>query len=84
KVYGRNADVIYPPVDVERFTLNENKEQYYFTASRFVPYKRIDLIVEAFSHMKDKKLVVIGDGPEMNKIKAKATSNIEILGYQSN
>ncbi|MCY2653603.1 glycosyltransferase family 4 protein [Klebsiella pneumoniae] len=84
KVYGRNADVIYPPVDVERFTLNENKEQYYFTASRLVPYKRIDLIVEAFSHMKDKKLVVIGDGPEMNKIKAKATSNIEILGYQSN
>lgn len=84
KVYGRHADVIYPPVDVERFTLNENKEQYYFTASRLVPYKRIDLIVEAFSHMKDKKLVVIGDGPEMNKIKAKATSNIEILGYQSN
>ncbi|MGK2837940.1 glycosyltransferase family 4 protein [Klebsiella pneumoniae] len=84
KVYGRNADVIYPPVDVERFTLNENKEHYYFTASRLVPYKRIDLIVEAFSHMKDKKLVVIGDGPEMNKIKAKATSNIEILGYQSN
>ncbi len=84
KVYGRNADVIYPPVDVERFTLNENKEQYYITASRLVPYKRIDLIVEAFSHMKDKKLVVIGDGPEMNKIKAKATSNIEILGYQSN
>lgn len=84
KVYGRNADVIYPPVDVERFTLNENKEQYYFTASRLVPYKRIDLIVEAFSHMKDKKLVVIGDGPEMNKIEAKATSNIEILGYQSN
>ncbi|WP_263755000.1 glycosyltransferase family 4 protein [Klebsiella pneumoniae] len=84
KVYGRNADVIYPPVDVERFTLNENKEQYYFTASRLVPYKRIDLIVEAFGHMKDKKLVVIGDGPEMNKIKAKATSNIEILGYQSN
>ncbi|HHC2557934.1 glycosyltransferase family 4 protein [Klebsiella pneumoniae] len=84
KVYGRNADVIYPPVDVDRFTLNENKEQYYFTASRLVPYKRIDLIVEAFSHMKDKKLVVIGDGPEMNKIKAKATSNIEILGYQSN
>ncbi len=84
KVYGRNADVIYPPVDVERFTLNENKEQYYFTASRLVPYKRIDLIVEAFSHMKDKKLVVIGDGHEMNKIKAKATSNIEILGYQSN
>ncbi|HDG9809437.1 glycosyltransferase family 4 protein [Raoultella planticola] len=84
KVYGRDADVIYPPVDVERFSLCEEKENYYFTASRLVPYKRIDLIVEAFSHMPDKKLVVIGDGSEMGKIKAKATQNIEILGYQSN
>jgi glycosyltransferase involved in cell wall biosynthesis len=82
KVYGRDADVIYPPVDVERFTLQENKEDFYFTASRMVPYKRIDLIVEAFSQMPDKKLVVIGDGSEMAKIKAKAGSNIEILGYQ--
>lgn len=82
KVYGRDADVIYPPVDVERFTLQENKEDFYFTASRMVPYKRIDLIVEAFSQMPDKKLVVIGDGSEMGKIKAKAGSNIEILGYQ--
>lgn len=48
-----------------------------------VPYKRIDLIVEAFSHMPDKKLIVIGDGPEMKKIKSRATKNIEILGYQS-
>jgi len=84
KVYGRDADVIYPPVDVERFLLNENKEDYYFTASRMVPYKRIDLIVEAFSHTPDKKLVVIGDGSEMAKIKSKASKNVEILGYQSN
>lgn len=84
KVYGRDADVIYPPVDVERFSLNQEKEDYYFTASRMVPYKRIDLIVEAFSHMPDKKLVVIGDGSEMSKIKAKATKNIELLGYQDN
>ncbi|HBC7113708.1 TPA: glycosyltransferase family 4 protein [Raoultella ornithinolytica] len=84
KVYGRKADVIYPPVDVERFTLQNNKQEYYLTASRMVPYKRMDLIVEAFSHMPDKKLVVIGDGPEMNKIKAKASKNIELLGYQSN
>lgn len=84
KVYGRTADVIYPPVDVDRFTLNEAKEDYYFTASRMVPYKRIDLIVEAFSQMPDKKLVVVGDGSEMDKIKSKAKKNIEILGYQSN
>lgn len=84
KVYGRDADVIYPPVDIERFNLNENKSDYYFTASRMVPYKRMDLIVEAFSHMPDKKLVVIGSGSEMEKIKSKASKNIEILGYQPN
>ncbi|WP_434639877.1 glycosyltransferase family 4 protein [Klebsiella sp. I138] len=83
KVYGREADVIYPPVDINKFKLNSSKEDYYFTASRMVPYKRIDLIVEAFSEMSDKKLVVIGDGPEMQKIKSKAKKNIEILGYQS-
>lgn len=84
KVYGRDADVIYPPVDVDRFTLQEKKDDFYFTASRMVPYKRIDLIVEAFSHMPDKKLVVIGDGSEMAKIKTKAGKNVEILGYQPN
>ena len=84
KVYGRSSDVIYPPVDVKNFTLNENKEDYYFTASRLVPYKRIDLIVDAFNEMPDKKLVVIGDGSEMDKIKSKAEKNIEILGYQPN
>lgn len=84
KVYGRDADVIYPPVDIHRFTLYEKKEDFYFTASRMVPYKRMDLIIDAFSRMPDKKLVVIGDGSEMDKIKSKATSNIEILGYQKN
>lgn len=84
KVYGREADVIYPPVDVNRFSLCKQKDDYYFTASRLVPYKRIDIIVEAFSHMPEKKLVVIGDGSEMTKIKSKASKNVEILGYQSN
>ena len=82
KVYGRDADVIYPPVDVNRFSLGENKEDFYITASRMVPYKRMDLIVEAFSHMPDKKLIVIGSGSEMEKIKAKAAKNIEIMGFQ--
>ena len=84
KVYGRNSDVIYPPVDVNRFTLETMKEDFYLTASRLVPYKKIDIIVEAFSSMPDKKLIVIGDGTDMEKIKKKAGRNIEILGYQSN
>ncbi|AWD03950.1 TPA: glycosyltransferase family 4 protein [Klebsiella aerogenes] len=83
KVYGRDADVIYPPVDVDSFELEQFKENYYMTASRLVPYKRIDLIVEAFGYMPEKKLIVVGDGPEMAKIKRKAQKNVEILGYQS-
>lgn len=82
KVYGRDADVIYPPVAVDNFEKVTEKGDFYFTASRMVPYKRMDLIVEAFGEMPDKKLVVIGDGPEINKIKSKARSNIQLLGYQ--
>jgi len=82
KIYGKKAEVIYPPVDTEYFSLETDKEDYYVTASRMVPYKKIDLIVEAFSKMPDKKLVVIGDGPDFEKVKAKATKNIELLGHQ--
>ena len=83
KIYRREAEVIYPPVDVEYFSFYPNKDNFYVTASRLVPYKKIDLIVEAFASMPDKKLVVIGDGSEMKKIKDKAASNIEILGHIS-
>ena len=82
KVYRRKADVIYPPVDIDAFDMKDTKEDFYLTASRMVPYKKIDLIVEAFSKMPDKKLVVIGEGPDFKKIKAKATDNIILLGYQ--
>ena len=80
KTYGKSSDVIYPPVDVDKFTLREAKEEFYLTASRMVPYKKIDLIVEAFSQT-DKKLLVIGDGPDMAKIKSKAGKNVELLGF---
>lgn len=82
KIYRRQAKVIYPPVDVNQFQLEENKQDYYLTASRMVPYKRMDLIVEAFAEMPTKKLIVIGSGPDYDKIKAKATANIILLGYQ--
>ena len=83
KVYGRESTVIYPPVDISAFTFSDTKGDYYLTASRLVPYKKIDLIVEAFSAMPDKQLVVIGDGPDYGKIAAKAADNIHLLGYQS-
>ena len=83
RIYNRNSDVIYPPVDVYKFEPISEKEDYFLTASRMVPYKRADLIVEAFSMMEGKKLKVIGEGPELEKIKRKASKNIEILGYKS-
>lgn len=82
KAYGRDADVIYPPVDIEAFQPVGKKDDFYLTASRLVPYKKMDLIVEAFASMPNKRLVVIGDGPDMIKLKQKAKSNVEILGYQ--
>ena len=82
RTYNRSADVIYPPVDTQKFSLITEKEDYYITASRLVPYKRIDMIVDAFAKMLDKKLVVIGSGPEKEKIIAKATPNIDVIGYQ--
>ncbi len=82
KTYNRDAVVIYPPVDVDNFKLCKIKEEFYFTASRLVPYKKTKLIVEAFNEMPNKKLVVIGDGEEYESIKKIANSNIEILGYK--
>ncbi|HDR8984694.1 TPA: glycosyltransferase family 4 protein [Burkholderia vietnamiensis] len=82
KTYRRDATVIYPPVDVEHLALCTDKEAFYLTASRLVPYKRIDLIVEAFSRTSERRLVVIGDGPEMAKIRALAGPNVTLLGYQ--
>jgi len=83
KIYGKDSTVIYPPVDVENFQACTEKGDFYLTASRMVPYKKMDLIVEAFSEMPDKKLIVIGDGPDFDKIKSKASNNIKMLGYQS-
>lgn len=85
KVYRRESTTIYPPVDVNDFDYNQliEKEDFYLTASRMVPYKKIDLIVEAFSEMPNKKLIVIGTGPDFEKIKSKAAKNVVLLGYQS-
>ncbi len=82
KVYGRDSVVVYPPVDVDAFTLREDKEDFYLAAGRMAPYKRVPMIVEAFNQMPDKKLVVIGEGPDFEKVKAMAGPNITLLGYQ--
>ena len=82
RIYNRDATVIYPPVDIEKFSLHVTKDDFYLTASRLVPYKKTKLIVEAFNVMPEKKLVVIGAGKELDAIKAVTKSNIAVLGYQ--
>lgn len=83
KIYRRNATTIYPNIDTNKFILNEVKEDYYITCSRLVSYKKIDLIVSAFSKWGKRKLIVIGDGPDRKKIEKIAGDNVELLGYQS-
>ena len=83
KTYRRDAAVIYPNVAVEDFVPGTGERgDFYFTSSRMVPYKKINLIVEAFSKMPHRKLVVIGDGPQFKRIKAVAGDNVTLLGYQ--
>lgn len=83
KVYRRETDaIVNPPVDIAAFPRHDAKADFFVTASRMVPYKRIDLIVDAFAKMPDKKLFVIGTGPDHAKIAARCPSNVELLGYQ--
>lgn len=79
RCYRRKAKVIYPPVQVVQFPLQEQKSDYYVTVSRLVSYKKVGLIVEAFNRS-GLPLVVIGDGSDMAQIKAIAKPNITLLG----
>ncbi|MFN0065894.1 MAG: glycosyltransferase [Chlamydiales bacterium] len=79
KYYRRQAHVIYPGIDLSFFALCEEKEDFYITISRLVPYKKVDLIVRAFATMPDRRLIVIGDGPEAKRLKP--TKNVELKGY---
>ena len=82
KVYRRESATVYPPVDVENYSVLSGKEDFYLTVSRLVPYKRIDLIVNAFNELTHRRLIVIGDGPEAARLRAKAGPNITFLGHQ--
>ncbi len=80
RYYGRRSEVIYPPVDVSRFSLDpDNLEDYFLIVSAFAPYKRLDIAVEAFRGL-DAKLKIIGKGQEEKRLKAIAPPNVEFLG----
>jgi glycosyltransferase involved in cell wall biosynthesis len=82
KTYRRPAEVIYPPVAIDRFQPKSNRDDFYFILSRFVPYKRVDLVVEAFTRL-GLPLVVIGDGANWKQVKALAGKNVQLLGHQN-
>ena len=82
RAYRRPSRVIYPPVRTHQLSVGMQKEGHYLTVSRLVSYKRIDLMLEAFRAMPARKLIVIGDGPEMPAIKANCPPNVTLLGWQ--
>ncbi len=83
KLYRRESAVIYPPVEIESFPLQPEKGDYYLAVSRFVPYKRLDLLVEAFRAMPGRQLILIGSGPEEKELRRRASENVRFLRSQS-
>ncbi|EZQ17235.1 glycosyl transferase family 1 [Halopseudomonas bauzanensis] len=83
KCYRRPAEVVYPPVNITDFNLERDKQNFYVAASRMVPYKRMDLIAQAFRQMPNQQLVIIGDGPDLDKVRAVAagSANIRVTGF---
>jgi glycosyltransferase involved in cell wall biosynthesis len=82
RIYHRTSDVIYPPVNTDLFTVSHKDEGYYLLVSALVPYKRVDLAIETFNRFGE-KLLVVGSGPQMEKLKKIAKKNIEFLGWQN-
>lgn len=81
RAYGREADVIYPPVDVSRFRVDEAPGEFYLVVSALTPYKRVDLAVEACNRL-GRKLLVVGSGPEERRLRALAGPTVELLGWR--
>ena len=78
RAYGRTAEVIHPPIDVNRFRISSEQEDYYLVLARLMPYKRIDLAIEACSLL-GRRLMIIGDGPERTPaLQAKAGPRVEV------
>jgi glycosyltransferase involved in cell wall biosynthesis len=80
RTYRRPATVLYPPVSIDEFALTEKKDNYYIVVARLVPYKRVDLLLEAFARLPRCNLVVIGTGPELTKLRRKAPTNVDLKG----
>ncbi len=83
RCYRRRAEVIYPPVAIERFPFTPEKQEFYLTVSRLVGYKQVELIIRSFNEL-GLPLIVIGEGPDAEKLQRLAKPNIQLLGWRSN
>lgn len=81
RAYKRKSKVIYPPVNTQKFALHEQKDDYFFTACRFVDYKNLELIIHAFNRLPKHRLVIAGQGPLEKSLKKIARPNIEFAGW---
>ena len=82
RCYGRDAEVVYPPVNCQRFRLSEDAGEFYLVVSALTPYKRVDLAVEAANRL-GVRLVVVGSGPEERRLRALAGPTVEFLGWRA-
>jgi glycosyltransferase involved in cell wall biosynthesis len=83
RIYGKDSIVIFPPVEISEFPFERTKDDYYVTASFLAPYKRTDLVIQAFNEMPSKRLVVVGEGQQSKKLRALAGPNITFTGFLS-
>jgi glycosyltransferase involved in cell wall biosynthesis len=81
RIYGRDAEVVHPPVDVEEMPFTPRKDDYYVAASYLAPYKRTDLVLRAFRDMPERRLLVVGEGQQSATLRALAAPNITFTGY---
>ena len=81
RIYGTDAQVVFPPVPVDEHEFSQEKDDYYVTASFLAPYKRTDLVISAFKAMPDKRLLVVGDGQQVRALRALAGPNVEFTGF---
>lgn len=81
RIYGREATVVHPPVPTGELDYVPVKQDYYVTAAFHAPYKRLDVVIEAFNEMPSRRLVVVGDEAQSKHLRARAASNISFTGY---
>jgi glycosyltransferase involved in cell wall biosynthesis len=81
RIYGRDAQVVFPPVEMNGLCYVANKDDYYVTASFLAPYKRTDLVIRAFNDMPNRRLLIVGEGQQSRALRALAGPNIKFTGY---